>query len=334
MAKTIYFYRMNIFDDSGNQTQRLSRTEAHELVDSYISSLKAQRSDNIAISKFSSRLNDRDIYFEVIDTPEFAPGNLANTNYIFGMIGQKAGTNYHLREEDTSSSRDLPLQTNQSLEAATFFLLDKRTMVCCFAKEKSGPMIEELNNLFVGNINFGTNRILMAAISNPSALETIIGKNIIANVGFEIEVPNDDFFEILDVDFAESEFLVDKGHTVLKVELRSDSSRKSLLEGMEVNQKRRFLSKIVEGFGQKSSAEKLKKPNVYSTGRNEGELKQEYSFLDDEINFTSKIDFSASKLQTFADSNRQLEGRMVFFMFTKQKLLEKMIQATRSGNIS
>lgn len=333
MAKTLFFYRMNIYDGSDSEEIRLDKTERAKLIDSYIESLRTERPDRIAISKFTNRKNDKTLYFEVIDDVENGLDGVENSRYVFGMIGQRAGSNYHLREEDTSSSKDLPLQSNQSLEAATFFLLDKRTMVCCFTREKNGPMIEELNGLFSGYKSFGINRIKMLPITKPGVLEEVLDKKFVTKIGYEIEVPTESFFEMIDVDFDESEELEERGYAVLKFELRSTTKAKSLLDELDTEEQKNLLSRIVENARNKIPSSRIKKPGAYTFARNDGESSQEYNFIDEKINLVTTVDFSENKLKSFKDKNPQFVGRMNRFMFIKQQLHTKLRTFIRNGSI-
>lgn len=331
MAKTIFYYRMNIYKINATEEVLLSIAKRQEVLKSYIKSLRDEREeDEVAITKFNSRANDKTIYFEIIDDPV---KKIDDEKYLFGLIGQKAGKNYHLRNESTSRSADLPLLSDQSLEAATLFLFDLNSMVCTFVKETSGPAIEELNGLFMGYKDFGDFRIKMVPIPNENPLEAVVAKQFINKIGYEVEVPQEEFFEMLNIDYDESNELINKGYAVLRFELKSETNSRSLMKDVEEEEKTTFLKKVVNAVVDKTLPKSMKSPRVYSTAKNTGEIMQDYSFLSEQINVTSKYDFTASRLQKFSDKNPLYKGRIAFFMFTKKVLLKKLKEVNSANRI-
>lgn len=330
MAKTIFYYRMNLYKINNTHEVLLSISERQKVLKEYMKSLRSEREDEVAITKFNSRANDKTIYFEVIDDPIKEKND---EKYLFGLIGQKAGKNYHLRNETTSRSTDIPLLSDQSLEAATLFLFDLDSMVCTFVKETSGPAIEELNGLFMGYKNFGDYRIKMVPIPNENPLEAVVAKQFINKIGYEVEVPQEEFFEMLDIDFGESNELINKGYAVLRFELKSDTSSKSLLKDIDADEKTSLLKRVVKAVKDKAFPGSLKSPRVYSTAKNTGEILQDYSFLSEQMNVISKYDFTASRLQKFSDEHPLYKGRISFFMFTKKVLLEKLKEVNSMDRI-
>lgn len=330
MAKTIFYYRMNLYAINNTHEVLLPISERKEVLKKYMKSLRNEREDEVAITKFNSRANDKTIYFEVIDDPIKEKND---EKYLFGLIGQKAGKNYHLRSETTSRSTDIPLLSDQSLEAATLFLFDLDSMVCTFVKETSGPAIEELNGLFIGYKDFGDYRIKMVPIPNENPLEAVVAKQFINKIGYEVEVPQEEFFEMLDIDYGESNELINKGYAVLRFELKSETSSKSLLKDLDTEEKTSFLKRVVNAVKNKAFPNSEKSPRVYSTAKNTGEIMQDYSFLSEQINVTSKYDFTASRLQNFSEKYPLYKGRIAFFMFTKKVLLEKLKEVNSTNGI-
>ena len=102
---------------------------------------------------------------------------------------------------------------------------------------------------------------------------------------------------------------------------------------MGLQDKKHAITKIVEAGKKKLTSKKLKTPKLYSSAKNDGGIKREYSFLNDKINYIAKVDFSSTRLQSFAEKHPQFEGRMSFFMFTKLKLQQKLIKAIRNNDI-
>ncbi|OGX78225.1 hypothetical protein A6395_13265 [Exiguobacterium sp. SH31] len=331
MAKTVYFYRLRMFnfeDDtrreisierSRTELQRFIRTRPQErefledeVAAGAVEELEGQDLGNPEyrtnpIHVFENRAENGEVFWEVIQQDE---------RYIFGLLGKNLDTYLQLRNRRTRRSREIVRREDEQIEATTFFVLDLNTMICAFFREQGAPMIEEMNKLLYRVRGFENFEINMNAMTNQAVIESIARKEVIATLEYEIEVPQDSFFQYVNLRREEVEKIQNQGQTKLVVKLASNGRNTSLLQGVDYEEKVGFLTSLANILRGRQNAK------AYVGAKDAGGSKQEYSFLDDHINLKRICNIDYQEVLQLQRANPERAYSDILFEYFRTRLVE------------
>lgn len=334
MSKTVYFYHLNIFSFEEDVQRIMTNERSKNVLENFINThligqnLDEEASevavtleevtttgDAITLDRanpthiFRNRAENAEIFWEIIQRDE---------NYVFGLLGKNLETYLHLRNTRTGRSRDIVRQQDEQIEATTFFVIDLNRMICAFFKEAGAPLIEEMNNLFVGIPVFQDYQVSMVRMTNQEVIESIARKDIIATLEYEIEIPADNFFRYVGLNLDQIDALQNRGQTTLVVKMNSTGRNASLLQGYDYQTKFQFLY----DFSDRLRAIGNSKGNVGAKDTNG--TKQEYSFLDDHINLKKVCNINYQHVSRIQRVNPDRPYSDILFEYFRDRLIETL----------
>ncbi|WP_214780942.1 hypothetical protein [Exiguobacterium sp. S3] len=333
MAKTVYFYRFNVYSFDNNTQQTITVDRARRQLNRFVAGLPYEERFNEAdvaatletldddpevevdireepIHLFQNRAEDGDIFWEVIRR---------NETYIFGLLGKNIDTYLHLRNRNTRRSREIAREEDEQIEATTFFVINLEDMVCAFFREQGAPVIEEMNKLFYRVPGFENFQVNMVRMTNAEVLESIARKDVIASLEYEIEVPQERFFRYIGVSRDDALRIRNLGSTKMVVKLSSTGRNNSLLQDSHYEEKVGFLTRFGRLLRRRDNNAK-----AIIGAKDDGERKTEYSFLDDEINLKTIKDIDYREVLQIHRGTPDRPYSEVLFEYFEGKLLEAL----------
>lgn len=329
MNKTVYYYNVNMFSYDNDIKQRIDVQRSRAELTRFIEQLPFEQEvlEEVAAA---ADINVEDIDGEERENPIHVFDNLnengkvfweiisQDDQYIFGLLGKNIETFVHLRNTRTNRSRDIGREANEQLEAATFFVIKLDTMSCALFRESGAPTIEEMNKLFYRVPGFTNFEVSMAKMIDQEVIESIARKEIFATLEYEIEVPNDSFFQYIDLDREEIEKIQNEGTTKLVVNLASTGRDDSLLQDANYEEKRNFIQSFIQTVRRNNG-------NKGKIGaKDNGQRKQEYSLLDDHITLKNHCNLNYEIVNRRLRENSEQSYSEVLFGYFRERLIESL----------
>ena len=332
MNKTVYYYNLNMFSYDNDVKQRIpvqrSRAELMRFIDQL--PFEQEILDEVAAGMEIAENEVNEIEREERENPIHVFDNLnengrvfweiisRDDEYIFGLLGKNIETFVHLRNTRTNRSRDISREANEQLEAATFFVINLDTMVCALFRESGAPTIEEMNKLFYRVPGFTNFEVSMSKMINQDVIESIARKDVFATLEYEIEIPNDRFFQYIDLDREEIEKIQNEGTTKLVVNLASTGRDDSLLQDSSYEEKRTFVQSFIQTL-RRGNGNKAK-----IGAKDNGQRKQEYSLLDDQITLKNQCNLNYEIVNRRLRENPEQLYSEILFEYFRERLIESL----------